>query len=126
MPAEVLRRKAIRDGSPEKAVETKEGNQLDVAKQKKLSLRFTVLAVQPNSVAAKKGVQAGDVIQSCANRPIANMQQFLAAKSKATNAGAEKITIVFLRNKKPMPIDFAPGAWGLSAAPAFDEPVFQK
>lgn len=123
---EVLRRKAIRDGSPAKVVETKEGNQLDIAKQKKLSLRFTVLAVQPNSLAAKKGVQAGDIIQSCADRPIANMQQFRAAKAKATNAGAEKITIVFLRDKKPMPIDFAPGAWGMSAAPAFDEPVFQK
>lgn len=122
--AEVLRRKAVRDGEPVPEIDSKV--QLDIAQQKKLSLRFTVLAVQPNSVAAKEGVQLGDVIESCADTPIANMQQFRAAKAKATNAGAKKITVVFLRDKKKMPVEFAPGAWGMSAAPAFDEPVFAK
>jgi len=125
--SEVLRRREVRDGVPAKRLVAESGSdKLDLAKQRKLALRFTVLGVQPNSVAANKGVLAGDVIESCADQPIANMQQFRTAKAKATNAGAEKITVVFLRNKERLPIEFAPGAWGMSAGPAFDEPVFVR
>lgn len=124
---EVLRRKAIREGaSPAQFDGRSKGDTLDVTSQQKLKMGFTVLAVQPNSLAAKEGVRPGDIIQSCAGKPTANMGQFRAAKARATNAGDKTIQVVFVRGEEKIPIDFPPGNWGMSAAPAFSEPVFAK
>jgi len=124
---EVLRRKAVREGKDASPYEGREdGDELDAkALRERLQPRFTVTAVLPNLPAAKMGVMPGDIIVKCAGKPIANMQQFRAAKAQATNANAGKITVLFERNGKPMPIDFAPGNWGMGAVPMFLEPVFR-
>ena len=111
---EVLRRKAVREGKEASQYEGREtGDELDVrALQERLRPRFTVARVQPSSAAAKKGVNVGDIIVKCAGKPIANMQQFRAAKAQASNANAETITVEFERDGKSIPIDFVPGKWG--------------
>lgn len=124
---EVLRRKAVREGREASRYEGREaGDQLDVvALRERLIPRLTVIGIQLGSEAERKGLQIGDTIVKCAGKPIANMQQFLAAKAAATEANPETITVEFERNGKAMPIDFAPGNWGIAAGPAFAEPVFR-
>jgi hypothetical protein len=124
---EVLRRKAVRESADPKPFEGREpGDQLAVeALQKKLTPRFTVVQVQPNSDAAKLGVKPGDIIVRCAGKAIDNMQQFRAAKARATADKAKTITVEFERDGQRIPVEFAPGNWGMSAGPAYAEPVFQ-
>jgi hypothetical protein len=123
---EVLRRKAIREGKDASPYEGREkGDQLDVDElRKQLIPRFTVAAVQPGSEAAKKGVKVGDLIVKCAGKPIANMQQFRAAKAQATQANAETIAVEFERGGKPLAVDFVTKNWGLAAGPSYADPVF--
>jgi len=99
------------------------GDQLDVIAQQQLQARFTVSRIRENSVAAGKGVLVGDVILKCAGTSVANMQQLRAAK--AASANDDTVTVVFQRGEQTIPIKFVPGGWGMSADPAFVEPVFQ-
>jgi hypothetical protein len=123
---EVLRRKAIREGADATKYEGREPNDiLDIDRQKNLKRRFTVAAVQRNSPAAKKGVQVGDIIVSCAGKPTANMQQFRAAKMAAINSGSKTITVVYQRDAERIPIEFTPGNWGMAAGISLAEPVFR-
>ncbi len=122
---EVLRRKAIREGKDaSKYTGRVAGDELDVKSlQQGLKLRFTVAQVLLNSPADKKGVKAGDVILKCAGTPTANMQQFRAAKTKASNAPTT--VVEFEREGKSFTVEFVPGNWGMAAGPMFAEPVFR-
>ncbi|MEO2009030.1 MAG: S8 family serine peptidase [Pirellulaceae bacterium] len=123
---EVLRRKAVREGVDATKYEGREDNDvLDTDGQMKLKRRFTVAAVQPNSPAAKKGVQVGDIIVSCGGKPTANMQQFRAAKAAAAKSGAKTITVVYQRGAETIPLEFIPGNWGMAAGISLAGPVFR-
>ena len=121
---EVLRRKAIRDGENPGPYSSREnGDELDIsALRKKLKLtRLKVVAVQPESQAAKDQLKPGDVILRYDGHEIRNQQDVKRAQAAAET---DLVPVVVKRNDETVELKFKPGLLGAALTVQYDEPTF--
>jgi hypothetical protein len=125
---EVLRRKAVREGTDAKPYTGREkGDEIDIdeIKRKLASTKFVVAGVQPNGQADKLGIKADDVFLSYNDVKISNQLEMQAAKRKASDAELKKIKVVIERAGKELTFEMTPGALGIIPSVQYDDPTFQ-
>lgn len=124
---EVLRRKALREGSDAKKYEGREpGDELDVKTvSKNLTERIRVQQVQPNGQADQQGVKKGDILLRYNGIAVTSQTALIQALRKAKDAGLKEVPVVFQRDGKEIATTFTPGPFGFVPAIEPSQPVFE-
>jgi hypothetical protein len=122
---EVLRRKALRNGTVTKKYDGRvKGDTLDIAAiQAKLkTTRLRVAQVQPNGQAKKLGLEIGDLIVSYGGIKTNNRADLRQAKASSKG---DKISVIIERDGKTLEKFCKSGQLGFVPVVEFDDPTFK-
>lgn len=125
---EVLRRKAIREGTdPAPFTGRIAGDEIDIpALQQRLSVRqVQIVRVVPAGQAAKLGIRVNDVVLSYNGEPIEMAASLRMAIARAVRDELPKVTIRVRRGDKDLSFEATPGPLGVASAALYSEPVFK-
>ncbi|MEE3199501.1 MAG: S8 family serine peptidase [Planctomycetota bacterium] len=125
---EVLRRKALREGSDTAPFTGRQaGDELDIAsaRAKLVPQRIRIARVEPGSRAAKAGVQVQDAVLSYNGQLITAPAALRAAVEAARRQEDENILLVVERMGKRIELPVKSGSLGVRTAATFSAPVFK-
>lgn len=124
---EVLRRKAIREGTdPMPYTGRVDGDELDIrALEKKYAKTLLRIETVMNNTQAKNmGLQVGDQIVSYNSKPVFSRKELLQAIQQASRNGVNEIPLVIQRGEKQITLTAKPGRIGIVTT-KFDDQTFE-